>query len=233
MTDGEPQQIPDLWVPLAKLAWWIRHVYDLEGGDVIRYVVLALRRGPHLRIVWPPPHGPKVVKGWEWDEIHRPNVTVNWGAGHLAIGDPDDPPEQFPIEAEWEAVIDAVSDWQRQQRNAGAYAARALALAPKPALTPGSQRLPHHPPCRHTEAQMTDTSKDYDRGFAAGFEYARMATLIHIDATAGELKQRVSQRLKEATAECAEDPHGLRQRLLKEWHANPPEPVRPTDDAGA
>jgi hypothetical protein len=129
VTDGEPQQIPDLWVPLAKLAWWIRHIYGLEGGDVSRYVVLALRRGPHLRIMWPD-HGPRIVQGGEWDKLLRPrNVAANWEAGHLVISDPDtlDNPLQFSIEAEWEAVIDAVSDWERQQRNKAAFAARAAA----------------------------------------------------------------------------------------------------------
>ena len=143
MTGGEPQQIPDLWEPLAKLAWWIRHVYGLEGGDVIRYVVLALRRGPHLRIVWP--HGPKIVQGSEWDKIPRRNVRVNWVSGHLVISDPDDldnPLQQFPIEAEWEAVIDAVSDWKSQQRNAAAFAARALAPTPKPANAPEASPVP-------------------------------------------------------------------------------------------
>jgi hypothetical protein len=127
VTDGEPKkQIPDLWEPLARLAWWIRRIYRLEGDDVVRYVVLALRRGPHLRIVWPPPHGRKIVQSGEWDKI--PSETVNWDTGHITPGprdDPDNPPEQFSIEAEWEAVIEAVSDWQRQQRTVAAYAARA------------------------------------------------------------------------------------------------------------
>jgi hypothetical protein len=138
VTDGE-HQIPDLWEPLAKLPWWIRHIYGLEGEDVIRFVVLALRRGPHLRVVWPD-HSPEVFRGPDWDKYLRlRNVTANWRTGHLVIRDKDtlDNPRHVPIEAEWELVIHAVSDWQARKRSAEAHAARAsssseASLEPKP-----------------------------------------------------------------------------------------------------
>jgi hypothetical protein len=151
VTGGEPPQIPDLWVLVVKLAWWIRHVFGLEGGDLIRYVVLALRRGPHLRIVWP--HGAEIIQSWDWDKIPRRNstveVTVNWEAGYIEISEPNDldnPLVRYPIEAEWEVVIRAVSDWQQQQRRAEARAARALALAQKPAPAPEESPTPLVPP---------------------------------------------------------------------------------------
>ena len=107
MTDGEPKkQIPDSWVPLARLPWWIRHIYYLEGGDVIRHVVLALRRGPHLRIVWP--GGPTIVQPSEWDKL--PRNVVNWRTGLITS-----PRAKCPIEAKWEAVIPAVADWQHAE----------------------------------------------------------------------------------------------------------------------
>jgi hypothetical protein len=71
---------------------------------------------------------------------------VDWDAGLIITGPREE--DKYSIEANWEAVIDAVADWDRQQRNAAAYAARALAIAPaqKPTLAHEASPAPSKGP---------------------------------------------------------------------------------------
>ena len=67
-------------------------------------------------------------------------------------------------------------------------------------------------------------AEEYDRGFAAAFEYARI--LIHTcyvpgDDSAKFLNEHLDHCLQAATREAETDPDALRRRLLALWHDKP------------
>ena len=67
-------------------------------------------------------------------------------------------------------------------------------------------------------------AEEYDRGFAAGFEYARMCVLscyVAGDDSARQLKDHIDRCLQTAISEAESDPATLRRRLMDEWNGQP------------
>jgi hypothetical protein len=146
VTGGEGAAgIPPMWVPLADLAWWVSRVHGLEGDAVLRYLVLELRRGPHLRVVWPPPTGPQIVQSWDWATFHL--GKVEWDAGHVLLDpldDSDDPPRRYSIEALWEAVEETVR-WSRNPLKRLSAPVSQVAPKASPESEPASPRRGRRP----------------------------------------------------------------------------------------
>jgi hypothetical protein len=70
-------------------------------------------------------------------------------------------------------------------------------------------------------------AEEYDRGFAAGFEFARMCVLscyVAGDESARSLKDHIDHHLQTAITEAETDPAALRRRLMDQWN-NQPKPT--------
>jgi hypothetical protein len=68
------------------------------------------------------------------------------------------------------------------------------------------------------------STTEYDRGFAAAFEYARLLVLtayIPLDDSAKRLNDLLDQTLQDAMRDAETDPEALRRRLLAIWHNQP------------
>ncbi len=134
MTGDDPQQIPPLWVPLPELPWWVRHVHGIEGGDVVRYLVLELRRGPYCRIVTLGHHR-RIIQSGEWDKLPQ-SASVDWNAGYVLFGDP---PLHWPIEVLWQEVEELVPLWRSRQW--ASVRRESVPISPKTAKTSKPKRI--------------------------------------------------------------------------------------------
>jgi hypothetical protein len=118
VTGDEPlPRLPPPWVPLTDLMRWVSRLFGLGGCDVEGYLIMRLRKGPHLRIVSPDGGYVRYMDGPDdWDTIS--DDRVKWDDGYaIAPAEWPRPPQRYPIEARLESVETIVGWWRTDHRS--------------------------------------------------------------------------------------------------------------------
>jgi hypothetical protein len=109
-------------VSLAELSEWLWRVYGIDDPDARRHVVLWLRSGPYLRIMFSDRH--IVVQSHDW-ECGAIAEHTDWDAGVIIFRE-----TQFSIEGKWEQVHLTITTWQGQRARAARSAQKVVEVTP-------------------------------------------------------------------------------------------------------